>query len=429
MKEKEIQLIKDLYKHFQPQTEVNDELINSCFEQYGSIRGVLMNLVLKFEPNADVTDEYLDKKLSEYGLLTTEANEDVVEEEVVAPVESSKVNEDVVDEKSIEEENVAPVETKKVEVKEHPKKKSNVFKWAAIVIVVIFLGAVGANLFYQNKLLQSSLDKTEDLLDQQRELDANDEAIEEDTHDYYEENTAISGTEADPEVEGQWDLDYNTYAKSNVSNLNVRSTPAISDNVIGMLQLGDRVEVLDTVKSELAAIQNGMLNKDTFIEIEGNDVLFKNGRVFQIIGEISEGPLSYRIRVDNNNHEAIIVKSNIDLIESEVWLKINFKNEKAHGYTQGYVYHKFLTNEQISPKMEVYHEVYNTYTDQIAPYLILRSEPQSKSQKIVEMSDGTKLVVLSKGYGNNGKWMKVRVVESGKVGYAHSKWIREIYEN
>ena len=118
MKEKEIQLIKDLYKHFQPQTEVNDELINSCFEQYGSIRGVLMNLVLKFEPNADVTDEYLDKKLSEYGLLTTEANEDVVEEEVVAPVESSKVNEDVVDEKSIEEENVAPVETKKVEVKD-----------------------------------------------------------------------------------------------------------------------------------------------------------------------------------------------------------------------------------------------------------------------------------------------------------------------
>ena len=67
--------------------------------------------------------------------------------------------------------------------------------------------------------------------------------------------------------------------------------------------------------------------------------------------------------------------------------------------------------------------------DQEAPYLILRSEPQSKSQKIAEMSDGTKLVELSKGYGNNGKWIKVRVVESGKVGYAHSKWIREIYEN
>ena len=518
MKEKEIQLIKDLYKHFQPQTEVNDELINSCFEQYGSIRGVLMNLVLKFEPNADVTDEYLDKKLSEYGLLTTEANEDVVEEEVVAPVESSEVNEDAVEEAVVapvesskvnedvvKEEVLAPVESSKVEVKEHPKKKSNAFKWAAIVIVVISLGTVGANLFYQNQLLQSSLEVTEELY--QRELDANDEAIEEaieeDTSDYYEENTAVSGTEADPEVEGQRGLDYNTYAKSNVSNLNVRSTPEISDNVIGMLQLGDRVEVLYTVKSEMAAIQNGMLNKDTFIEIEGNDVLFKHGKVFQIIGEIGDAPVAYRIKVDYSNHEAIIVKSNIDLIESEVWLKINYQNQKSQSFNQGYVYQKFLTNEvvtmeeqatetdkyfkiqdpdgytnmrdapggsiirrvlpnekfkvsglsgkykvvkfdngetgyihnsrivkeQISQKSKVYHEVYNTYMDQEAPYLILRSEPQSKSQKIAEMSDGTKLVELSKGYGNNGKWIKVRVVESGKVGYAHSKWIREIYEN
>ena len=48
MKEKEIQLIKDLYKHFEPTTEVTEELINSCYEKYGSIRGVLMNIVLKF---------------------------------------------------------------------------------------------------------------------------------------------------------------------------------------------------------------------------------------------------------------------------------------------------------------------------------------------------------------------------------------------
>ena len=68
MKEKEIKLIKDLYQHFQPQTEVTDELINSCYDQYGSIRGVLMNLVLKFEPNADVSDKYLDTKLAEYGI-------------------------------------------------------------------------------------------------------------------------------------------------------------------------------------------------------------------------------------------------------------------------------------------------------------------------------------------------------------------------
>lgn len=72
MKEKEIQLIKDLYKHFQPETEVTQDLINSCYENYGSIRGVLMNIVLKFEPNADVSDEYLDKKLASYGLMNSE---------------------------------------------------------------------------------------------------------------------------------------------------------------------------------------------------------------------------------------------------------------------------------------------------------------------------------------------------------------------
>ena len=74
MKEKEIKLIKDLYQHFQPQTEVTDELINSCYDQYGSIRGVLMNLVLKFQPNADVSDAYLDSKLAEYGIITLQSS-------------------------------------------------------------------------------------------------------------------------------------------------------------------------------------------------------------------------------------------------------------------------------------------------------------------------------------------------------------------
>ena len=73
MKEKEIKLIKDLYKHFQPQTIVTEELINSCYDQYGSIRGVLMNIVLKFEPNADVSDAYLDSKLAEYGIITLQS--------------------------------------------------------------------------------------------------------------------------------------------------------------------------------------------------------------------------------------------------------------------------------------------------------------------------------------------------------------------
>lgn len=73
MKEKEIKLIKDLYQHYQPQTDVTDELINSCYDQYGSIRGVLMNIILKFEPSADVSDAYLDGKLAEYGIITLQS--------------------------------------------------------------------------------------------------------------------------------------------------------------------------------------------------------------------------------------------------------------------------------------------------------------------------------------------------------------------
>lgn len=72
MKEKESKLIKDLFAHFDPKTEVTQELINSCYENYGSIRGILMNIILKFQPNADVSDEYLDKKLASYGLMNSE---------------------------------------------------------------------------------------------------------------------------------------------------------------------------------------------------------------------------------------------------------------------------------------------------------------------------------------------------------------------
>jgi SH3-like domain-containing protein len=79
--------------------------------------------------------------------------------------------------------------------------------------------------------------------------------------------------------------------------------------------------------------------------------------------------------------------------------------------------------------MEVYYEVYNTYTDQEDPYLNLRSEPHPKSKIIAKLSDGTELIELTRDYGSKGKWMKVRVQESGAVGYVHSKWIRKIYEN
>jgi len=88
-----------------------------------------------------------------------------------------------------------------------------------------------------------------------------------------------------------------------------------------------------------------------------------------------------------------------------------------------------MCSDCISEGEEIYdyYEVYNTYLDE-EEYLNLRSEATSKSINITRMTDGTKLVLLSKGNGSKGKWMKVRILESGEVGYAHSKWIRKINE-
>ena len=398
MKEKEIRLIKDLYKHFKPNIEVNDALIDSCYQQYGTIRGVLMNLILKFQPNVDVTDEYLDKKLSDYGLLITEENKIIVEKDVTPVAEVSPANEDIPKE-----------ENSKVEVVKSPKnKKSNVLKWVVIILVILGLGYFGTNLYFQNQLLQSSLEETKDLY--QQEVNTNHEEI------------LMEIDEEDSSNEDLLSLSHKTYANSNASNLNVRSTPALSDNIIDMLQLGDRVEVLDTIRIEIKTIKQALLNQETYIEIEGIEILFQKGKALKIVNKIGDN--SYRVIVDERNNEAIISKKNLDLIDKEIWLKIRLNNQQ-----EGYVYQRFLNREISDDELEIddYYEVYNTYLDE-EDYLNLRSEPTSKSINITRMSDGTKLLLLSKGNGSNGKWMKVRVLESGKVGYAHTKWIRKINE-
>ena len=320
MKEKEIRLIKDLYKHFKPNIEVNDALIDSCYQQYGTIRGVLMNLILKFQPNVDVTDEYLDKKLSDYGLLITEENKIIVEKDVakveeVTPVaEVSPANEDIPKE-----------ENSKVEVVKSPKnKKSNVLKWVVIILVILGLGYFGTNLYFQNQLLQSSLEETKDLY--QQEVNTNHEEI------------LMEIDEEDSSNEDLLSLSHKTYANSNASNLNVRSTPALSDNIIDMLQLGDRVEVLDTIRIEIKTIKQALLNQETYIEIEGIEILFQKGKALKIVNKIGDN--SYRVIVDERNNEAIISKKNLDLIDKEIWLKIRLNNQQ-----EGYVYQRFLNRE------------------------------------------------------------------------------------
>ena len=72
----EIKLIKDLYSHYKSDENVDEEILNSLTEEYGSIRGILMNLILKFDPNGAVTDAYIDKKLLDYNIILANKESD-----------------------------------------------------------------------------------------------------------------------------------------------------------------------------------------------------------------------------------------------------------------------------------------------------------------------------------------------------------------
>jgi hypothetical protein len=414
MKEKEIKLITDLYKHFQPQTDVTDELINSCYNQYGSIRGILMNLILKFQPNVDVTDEYLDKKLSDYGLLITEENKIIVEKDVVKIEEVTPVAKE-----SPATEDIPKEENSKVEVVESPQKKKGVLKWVIIVLVILGLGYFGTNLYFQNQLLESSLEQTEELY--QSELNANHEEI----------LTEIDEEEEEPSNEGHdgdlyTDPDTEGYAYSLVDKLNFRDTPYIKDdNIIRRLRKGERLTYGPNFLWEIELLNDkGLLNSEVDIFYKEKAFSLPSGKSVQILEQFRRDDgyeFTEMVKCSANLGSGDVTfsteKTNVNFISVERWVRLT----DSYG-NSGYVYERFVELD-----MYEYYEVYNTYLDE-EDYLNLRSEATSNSINITRMTDGTKLILLSKGNGSNGKWMKVRVLESGEVGYAHSKWIRKINE-
>ena len=126
-----------------------------------------------------------------------------------------------------------------------------------------------------------------------------------------------------------------TTSKCKVSNLNFRSTPEISDNIIGKIQLGEEVVVLDTVAIKIDVVTNALLNKETFIDINGSQILFKQGVAMKLVEEVDNE--NYKVIVNDRGDESVIAKSNLDLIDEEVWVKIKLNNGK-----EGYVYQKYI---------------------------------------------------------------------------------------
>ena len=156
MREQEIKLIKDLYKHFQPETEVTEELITSCYDQYGSIRGILMNLILKFEPNVDVTDEYLDKKLSDYGIQSEEIKDDAappVAKSKDKPTKETSQVEAAKKQESLQE------KTKGTQ-KETAASDSNKKSKTGLIVTLLIVGAIGVVGFLNQDMLHGYFSNT-----------------------------------------------------------------------------------------------------------------------------------------------------------------------------------------------------------------------------------------------------------------------------
>ena len=151
MKENEHRLIKDLYSHYKPDTVVDDELITNCYKQYGSIRGVLMNLIFKFDPNSEVNDAYIDAKLKAYGIIIDVQKVDETENSSVLVDENKQVKEpqiqkkeslsSVSDNKEIKQ-SVRPEETKN-------ESKNQWLRYLILIIIGVSLG-IGSFIVYQN---------------------------------------------------------------------------------------------------------------------------------------------------------------------------------------------------------------------------------------------------------------------------------------
>jgi len=123
----------------------------------------------------------------------------------------------------------------------------------------------------------------------------------------------------------------------NVDNLNFRSTPEISDNIIGTLKFEEKVIFVDSISIESNNIKKGTLNKNIIVDFKGRKFNFNKHKVVEIDGPDGDYALVVNIEVGNGEYIlASIPTSDIDLSNKKTWARIKKGNKK------GYVYYKFL---------------------------------------------------------------------------------------
>ena len=123
----------------------------------------------------------------------------------------------------------------------------------------------------------------------------------------------------------------------NVNNLNFRSTPEISDNIIGTLKFEEKVIFVNSISIESNNIKKGTLNKKIIVNYEGRKYNFNKHKVVEIDGPDGDYALIVNIEVGNGEYILVSVPtSDIDFSNKKIWARIK------QGNKTGYVYYKFL---------------------------------------------------------------------------------------
>ena len=138
------------------------------------------------------------------------------------------------------------------------------------------------------------------------------------------------------EKEVEVETNYQT-AIINVDNLNLRSAPEISDNIIGKLKINEKIIYLESISINKTEVTKGTLNKIINIEQDGKKYTFNKHKAINILGPNGDYELAVSIPLGNGKDlNTSILLDDIDLIKKEVWAKIE------QGSKTGYVYYKFL---------------------------------------------------------------------------------------
>lgn len=223
MKENEIKLIKDLLHHYDQNQEISDEFLKSLTENYGNIRGILMNIILKYDPEAEITDEYLDAKLKQYKV---DLNNNIMQNDVVESKE-----EDVVSSEINEESHEKP---KRAINSSNNKKR----KWIIPIVILSLVIILLAVLF----LLKSNNSEVQENTVEEIENESKKEYI---NRNKLVDKENVKGITSDQNTYNA----FNIRIKDGKNNINIRKEP-INGSVIGKVSENEFYTVSEEYKSE-----------------------------------------------------------------------------------------------------------------------------------------------------------------------------------